>query len=386
MAVQCTQCHNHPFNENRQNQFWELSAFYRQTRVERQMNGERRYVGRVYDQDFAGEGRRRHWQAADEIVWEQVDGELVDQGAAGRAAAPIYYELRNGKVKQAFPVFVNGTSLDMLYANRGSSFGNSGYLEHVNRRAELARLVVESSELDQALVNRMWSHFLGYGFTKPIDDMGPHNPPSHPELLEELANAFRASSRDSVQLVRWIVLSEPYRLSSRMTRANESDDPALGGRPMFSHFYVRQMQAEQLYESLLVATGADQAVADDKQQATRQRWLNQFNTAFGTDENDEATTFNGSIPQALMMMNGDLIKKATASKWGSLLARVAGDGSLSNPDKIRTLYLAALARRPSREELAISNQLLAARDGNVPAALEDIWWALLNSNEFILIH
>jgi hypothetical protein len=250
----------------------------------------------------------------------------------------------------------------------------------------LAKLVVESREFDQALVNRLWGRFLGYGFTKPVDDIGPHNTPSHPELLDELGQAFRAANFDMKQLARWIVLSEPYSLSSRIHRRNEADDPALGARPMFSHFYLRQMEAEQLYESLLVATAADQAVSEDQREQVKQRWLRQFNTAFGTDDNGEATTFNGSIPQALMMMNSPLVQRATGNQPGSMLSQIAADGSLGNPDKINYLYLAALSRGPTRPELALSNDLLVARGGNVGQALQDIWWALLNSNEFILIH
>ena len=389
IAVQCTQCHNHPFNEYRQNQFWELSTFYRQTRVERLPVDEmdnNRFVARVYEQDFAGEGKRRHWRSSDEIVYEQVDGKLVDTGAQQRAAAPVFYELRNGKVKMAYPVFVDGTSLESLYEAEGSEFGNSGYLEHVNRRQELANLVIASEEFEQAVVNRYWAHFFGHGFTKPFDDMGPHNPPSHPELLTSLGKELRNASFDLKLLIRWIVLSEPYELSSRVTRANEKDDPTIGARPMFTHFYLRQMEAEQLYDSLLVATGADGALSEEERETTRQRWLDQFNTAFGNDENTEATSFNGSIPQALMLMNGPLTRKATSAEKGSFLTEVAENTQLSKADKIRTLYLAALSRQPSRDEIGISNQLLAARDGDVSAALQDIWWAILNSNEFILIH
>ena len=69
-----------------------------------------------------------------------------------------------------------------------------------------------------------------------------------------------------------------------------------------------------------------------------------------------------------------------------MLARVAEDPQMTNADRFRYLYLAALARRPTRPESALANELLAARGGDVPAALEDVWWALLNSNEFILIH
>jgi hypothetical protein len=187
--------------------------------------------------------------------------------------------------------------------------------------------------------------------------------------------------------MRWIALSEAYSLSSRTTTKNESDDPTLGARPMFSHFYLRQMEAEQLYESLLVATAADQTVqSDERRDEVRERWLRQFNNAFGTDDGGESTSFNGTIPQALALMNGPLVKRATGNQRGSMLAWVAEHPKMNNAEKIRYLYLAALSRRPTKPEIALSNELLAARDGNVGAALQDIWWALLNSNEFILVH
>ena len=84
-------------------------------------------------------------------------------------------------------------------------------------------------------------------------------------------------------------------------------------------------------------------------------------------------------------MNGELVRRATGNDAGSMLARVARNPKFDNADRIRYLYLAALSRVPTREELAISNELLAARGGDVDAALQDIWWALLNTNEFILV-
>ncbi len=128
------------------------------------------------------------------------------------------------------------------------------------------------------------------------------------------------------------------------------------------------------------------------QEQAKRRWLQQFNIAFGTDEGDDTTTFNGSIPQALMMFNGDLIKEAIRLDNDGFLARtVQGDKPAAK--KIESLYLAALARKPTKEELKLANQLLAARQQTwepgvdpTAAALQDIWWAILNSNEFIMNH
>ncbi len=358
LQVQCTQCHNHPFNKGKQNQFWELNAFFRQTRALRRFNGGQDVAWiELTDQDFAGEG-------------------------GNPEEAELYYELRNGLMKVAYPVFVDGTEISKsgylpAKLDDGTPYG-------VNRRKELADLIKASPYFPKAIANRIWGQFLGYGFTKPVDDLGDHNPPSHPELLDGLAERFREQSFDLKELMRWITLSRAYALSSRATSGNSRDDPSLGEKPKFSHFYLRQMQAEQLYESLLTATQADKARGEDAAKI-KDQWLSQFVIAFGTDEGDDATTFNGSIPQVLMMFNGDLIKKATSTGKGGFLDVIA-TSSLKNDAKINSLYMAALARKPSAKEVAVANQMLVARRGDSVGALQDIWWAVLNSNEFIINH
>jgi hypothetical protein len=354
LQVQCTQCHNHPFNDWKQDQFWGMNAFFRQTKALRTFQGREVVSVRLENEDFAGEG----------------GGDPRD--------AEIYYELRNGEMRVAYPTFVDGTKINP-----------SGYADEVNRRLELAKLVTQSEFLGKSIVNRMWAHFLGYGFTKPIDDLGPHNNPSHPELLEYLGKQFSGHDHDLRRLTRWIVMSEPYALSSRFggkTAKNKNDDPSLGTAPLFSHFYVRQMQAEQLYESLLVATEAQKTKGSyEEQEKTKRDWLRQFTLTFGTDEGDDATTFNGTIPQALMMFNGELIKKATSAEKGTFLYEMA-TGRMKPGDRINHLYEAALARKPTSNEMALANKLLVARKGDPTAAMQDVWWALLNTNEFILIH
>ncbi len=359
LQVQCTQCHNHPFNKGKQNQFWEMNAFFRQTAALRRRGG------------------------TEDVQWI----ELVDQDFPGEGGNPeeaeLYYELRNGLMKVAYPVFIDGTEVSQSGYLPGTMADGTPY--GVNRRQELAKLIKTSPLFSLAIVNRIWGHFLGYGFTRPVDDLGDHNPPSHPELLEGLAAAFQEQSLDLKELARWIVLSRPYALSSRTTPRNKADDPSLGERPKFTHFYLRQMSAEQLYESLLTATEADETRVGEDAAKRKDRWLGQFVIAFGTDEGDDATTFNGSIPQVLMMFNGDLVKEATSTGKGGFLDRIA-TSSLSPTQKIETLYLAALARKPSTNELKTANALLAARKGDVVGALQDVWWAVLNSNEFIINH
>lgn len=349
MQVQCTQCHNHPFNQWKQQKFWEFNAFFRQTRALR------RFVKGTNDVDFV---------------------EMIDQDFAGESGKPqeaeIYYEERNGITKVAYPVFIDGTAID-----------KSGYVTEVNRRQHLGKMILQSEFLAKMMVNRTWSQFLGYGFTKPIDDLGPHNAISHPELLDGLAEEFKKTSYNIRELMRWIVLSKPYQLSSVITSDNEADDPSMGEMPQFSHFYLRQMSAEQLYQSL-VTVGGDAKGSLEQQQAQRDRWLGQFVVAFGTDEGDEATTFNGSIPQALMMFNGDLVKRATDDGPGTQLANLA-NANLKYQDKVSNLFILGVSRRARPDELKIATALLQARQGKTNDALQDLWWAILNSNEFILV-
>jgi hypothetical protein len=351
LQVQCTQCHNHPFNQWKQQKFWEFNAFFRQSRALR------RYVSGTRDIDHA------------ELVNEDFPGE-----GSHPEEAEIYFQDRKQKTSVAYPVFVDGTEI-----------GKSGYLAQINRRDELAKLMIQSEYLDKAIVNRMWAYFLGYGFTKPIDDLGPHNPVSHPELLERLAKDFREKSYDIKQLIVWITLSEPYQLSSRSTKDNQGDDPTLGDPPKFSRFYTRQMSAEQLYQSLAVATQAGRRGNLEEQQRRRDEWMRQFVVAFGTDEGDETTTFNGSIPQSLMLFNGELIRDAISLEPGSWLNQLTQNKS-SPQERIQYLFIAGLGRRARPDELTIATQLLDARKQNVGGMLQDLWWSILNSNEFIFIH
>ena len=350
LQVQCTQCHNHPFNKWQQDQFWEYNSFFRQVRKidHRKVDPN---TGRMVD-DFS------------EVVWQEFTG-------------PVYYEKRSGMMQVAFPRF-QGHEVDPGVG--------------VDRRVEFGKLLTESEDgappqIAQAMVNRTWSHFFGYGFTRPVDDMGPHNPSSHPELLERLSREFVEAKYDVKQLIRWIVSSEAYALGSQFGDKNKIDDPAAGEIPLFSHLYLKSMQAEQMYDSLIVASNAHKSGQGGwgAQEEQRRRWMQQFVVAFENDENDESTTFNGTIPQALMMMNSELMDKACSVNRGSFLFE-----SMSAPgneaQKIQDLYMAALTRQPTRSELGKVQKMLNSYGPQKLNGYQDLFWALLNSNEFVFNH
>jgi hypothetical protein len=346
IQVQCTQCHDHPFNKWEQDQFWQFNSFFRQLDKE----PETAYNPKT--------GRN-----------EEVHMNLVRKEFTG----PVFFERRNGEMRVAYPQFFEEQIED------GSN---------VNRREQLAKLMTQGDQpwIAKAMVNRTWSQLMGYGFTQPVDDMGPHKAASHPELLDRLAEEFVKNRYDVKQLVKWIANSDAYNLTSQFGRNNQIDDPAAGEVPLFSHMYVKTMSPEQLYESLIIATEAHKAGRSSWEDAEKKKseWMQQFVVAFDTDEADESTTFNGTIPQALMMMNSELVKNAISTDKGTYLGTVLADKA-NDMAKINQLYESVLGRKPSRNELSKFSGIVRGYTNKL-WAYQDMFWALLNSNEFIFNH
>jgi hypothetical protein len=345
--IGCTQCHDHPFNDWKQDAFWSFNSFFQQTRV-----------ARVDRSDCTGKMKSQ----ASALETKPVSG-------------PAHFENRRGLALIAYPKF-EGTAI-----NEDAE---------TNRRNELAKLMTKGDkpQVAEAFVNRMWNHFFGCGFTRPVDDMGPHNPPSHPELLDHIAREFVASGYDCKQLIRWICLSDAYQRTSRFGKSNEQDNPETGAQPLFSRVYVKGMTAEQLYDSLLLATGADNTpLATGDHDRRRHEWLQQFVHAFQTDENDESITFESSITQALLMMNSDLTQHALSMDRGTFLEKLTTSRD-PEAEKIKRLCLATLTRYPTAKEQQALRRLVHEGTGSRtnPAGWQDALWAYLNSSEFVLVH
>lgn len=345
MQIQCTQCHDHPYNDWKQDQFWQFNSFFRQARKidHRKANS----GGQVMD-DYS------------EIVRRDFSG-------------PVYFEKRNGLMKVAYPTYF------------GQEVEPDG---SVDRRKELARLMTDGERpmIALAFVNRLWAHFFGFGFTNPIDDISPHIPVTHPELFDRLADEFVKNDYDCKKLIRWIANSEAYNLTSRSTKKNSADNPAIGEAALFTHLYVKPMNAEQLYDSLIVATNAHKSgrAGWDKAESQRRAWLDQFIRTFGTDDGSETTSFDGTIPQALTMMNGELIREAVSIKPGSHLHELL-TGRGNDVQKIQRLYLTVLTRVPTKGEM-VAMQKHYGEYSEPIEFYQDLFWALLNSNEFIFNH
>lgn len=351
--VQCTQCHDHPFAKDRsQDEFWSLNAFFKQA--------ERRPLTVT-----TSDGRSQN-------VWT-----LSDAGSTGMT----FYDTLRGQQKAVLPEFDG-------HAMRAD--------DPRSRRAELVRLLAADSHqlVAQAMVNRTWAQVFGYGFTSPIDDLGPHNPVSHPELLEFLTKSFSESDYDVRRLMRWLALSQPFQLSSLQAEQSFAiDDPQDGGTPLFSRAYQRPMGPEQVYDSIRIAirSAADQPIDSSIGSTHRRQWVEQFVQSYGTDENDEQLVFEGNIAQAMLMMNGkdlqDVIPLTAVEVTKSVHENA--QGALKSLERIA---MATLNREPSeREEKVFRGRYRTLMhslptDVAIRTATEDMLWAYLNSSEFTSVH
>ena len=340
--IQCTQCHDHPSNDWKQADFWGINAFFKGMRAER-----------VTRPAATGMEAYDHTDLSDMPVDSYVR-----------------FDRRDGSVGIAFPRFLDGRKI-----SQGTD---------VNRRAELGKLIADpkNEAMAKAFVNRTWAHFLGRGFVEPVDDFGPHNPPSHPELLDKLAKEFKESGYSVKKLCRWITNSRVYQLSSVKSRPTEKEEG------LFCQMQLKPMTPEQFFDSLVTATRSHRSGSSEGEYKKRDAWLRQFLFTFANDEAEESTSFQGTIPQALMMMNGPLMQEATSGKPGSFLGEVceqAGHSRSPAAFMVDSIYLAALSRHPNNKEVASARQYLDSFPDSLQV-LQDLFWALLNSNEFVLIH
>jgi hypothetical protein len=284
----------------------------------------------------------------------------------------VFYEQRNGLLKRSGAVWLD--------KNKPSLSSSSP------RRRELARFITQDEYFAKSFVNRMWAHYMGRGFTNPVDDFGEHNPISHPDLLNRLAQDFVTSGYDTHRLIHWIVSSKPYQLSSIANASNIKPE----AEPYFARMTLKSMSPEELVDSIFTATHFIQLKHANNPQARRDEmaeWLRDFTVNFGDDEGNEAT-FNGTVVQALLLMNGKKMGEAVNSSRSVKYA-------MESSKPLDVLYLSALSRLPSDKEREVFNAAINPsgiyasvylKDKERNKLYRDVLWALFNSNEFILNH
>lgn len=365
VQIQCTQCHDHPINtEWKQSHFWGVNAFFRQVQ-----------------RDGTPVMRNNNQQNMAAKLG------LKDNTAYNRGGI-VYYEKRVGVIEAVTPKFIDGKTLPTEF--KGS------------RREALANFVIDHEMFPKALINRLWGHFFGRSMTQnaTVDDFGENNQVVHEEMLNKLGQEFKNYKYDIRQLMSWICNSEAYNLSTEANATNNKPEHEV----YFSRMLLKNMTPEQLYESLRVAldqpakpkgkdkdkpvvtpTGATPTNQPNvrRNNQGRQEWLAKLTRNFGDDEGNEVT-FNGTVVQALLMMNGrELQTELTRANNNTVAVAMKKSSTRAIMDE---LCMIALGRTAKSQELKAINDASKSGFGNAQQFWEDVLWALLNTNEFVLNH
>jgi hypothetical protein len=350
VQIGCAQCHNHPLAaEIEQRHYWGLVAA-----LNRSKNVDSK----------SGPG-----------IAEAATGGFVSFANLKKESQPALLALLNGKVvdeKRPAPG-EKEKDLPELYVvppAKEKERPESPAVPKFSRRAALADAVTHDNPmLARALVNRIWALMLGRGLVQPVDQMDSRHRPSHPDLLDWLARDFEASGCNVKRLVRNIALSRVYQLDSRWKGPN----PPLPNA--FARALEKPLTAEQLYRSLLVASGQDLKAVGQDADGLRQSVIARFPDVFVSEH-------NASLQQALFFSNSPLmdglLKKQPGNTTGTLV-------TISDLEaRIDKAFRIVLGRPPEKDELANARAFLAKRDPE--AGVKQFVWALLASAEFQVNH
>jgi hypothetical protein len=332
MRIQCAQCHNHPFDR------WTMDDYY------------------GFANFFSQIGRKRGEDPRETVVFNSGSGD-VKHPVGGRVVPPTF--LGAGQPDLA------GRDRRTVMAEWLTSPGNAYFSRN--------------------LVNIVWAHFFGPGLINDVDDVRVSNPPVNEELLADLARRFVESKYDMKKLVRDICTSRTYQLSTKTNETNASDERN------FSHALLRRVRAEILLDMVSSVTetknkftglplGAHAVQIADGNTSTY------FLTTFGRATRGTVCScevkMDPSLSQALHLLNGDTVQGKIQA--GALVKRLLDSGK--KPEEVLDeIYVRALTRHPTEKEKADLLALIAA-EPDPRQALEDGFWAILNSREFVFNH
>jgi len=345
VRLDCARCHQHPFEKWTQDDYYGIAAYF--ARVGKKYGNEYGPVRGIYGDDV-------------EIL----------VAPAGEVRQP-----RTGKIMAPTPLGAGQPADDAA-----------------DRRRALARWLTDPANalFARNLVNRHWAHFLGRGLVEPVDDVRDTNPPTNSELLDALARDLISHGYDLRHLLRTIMNSRTYQLSSRAVAGNEADTT------YYSHYYARRLRAEPLLDAICAVTGVAErfpgmpagtrAIALPAVMSSDVR--NYFLDVFGRpqrtfDKCECARASQPNLAQVLHLMNGDWLHEKVSAPNGRLAALLKG--GKSDQEIIRVFYRAAFGRQPTIVEQQTAVNLIRLAPTR-KEGLEDVLWTLCNCKEFLFNH
>jgi hypothetical protein len=343
LRIACAQCHHHPFEKWSQDDYWGLAAFFGR-------------VGRK-NQMILGNGNDQIQRL---VVFNKPNGNVTNK----RTNQPAKIQPLDGE-----PMEVGGDEdprqklVDWMAGPKNPFFA-------------------------RAVANRYWAHFFGRGIVDPIDDMRVTNPPSNPELLDALAKELVDHQFSLKHLIKVIVKSRTYQLSSVPNDFNKHDKQA------FARFYPRRMSAEVLFDAVNQVTGAKAAfggLPGDKFAPNRAIMLpdesfpSYFLDVFGRPQRISACecerVSEANLAQALHLLNSQEIQDKLTRPGGR--ADVLAKDTRPDAEKVDELFMWAFARQPSAEHRAKALEHIERNAANKKLAYENLIWALINTKEFV---
>ncbi len=246
----------------------------------------------------------------------------------------------------------------------------------------------ENPYFARTMANRLWGHFFGRGLVHEVDDLRDTNPPSNPELLKFLAEDFKSHKFDVKQMIRQMVTSNVYQLSSQPTPDNEHD------RQNYARFYARRLIAEVMLDAVNQATGfkerfngvgSSARAVDLPHEGFGSYFLDAFDRPQRVSACECERSAAATLAQVLLLSNSDEIENKLASGEGKIAKLFAEKDQKPLKQIVEELYLGAVSRLPSSDELNTSLAYLEQQTDQRQAA-EDLLWTLLNSKEFMFNH
>ncbi len=345
--LDCAQCHNHPYENWSQDQFWGMAAFF-----------------------------SRLFKMGPVVFDHPSNMDLSSKDVGGKL------ELLHPRTKTPVrPALLDGSRANLSPES--------------NPRKELARWMTSHPFFAEAAVNRIWGQFFGRGIVDPVDDFRSTNPATHPDLLAALAQDFREHGYNLRRLMKTIVMSRTYQLSHRLNATNREDVVN------YSHSWSRALDAEVLLDALIEVSGVPEtfSTAVTEGSAVGQApagtravnlqdpdmYFSRFLELYGRPNRGAVPERNvkPNLGQALHMLAGASYVDRLGSK-NSRLARLLESGA-SDEKIFEEFYLAALGRFPATEESQDLLQILSKR-GDREAGLREFIWALISSREFAENH
>lgn len=343
----CANCHHHPFEKWSQDDYWGMASFY----------------GRLARKNIPIPGAPNN--RGDQLLrlWVKQDGAATNK--------------RTSK-----PAAIKALDAPIVQVETGD-----------DPRNHLVDWMIDPKNpfVAKAIVNRYWAHFFGRGIVDPLDDMRVTNPPTNPELLDALAEDFKANGMSLKRLVRTLVNSRTYQLSAIPNEFNKTD------KQNFTRFYPRRLGAEVLLDALSQVTDSPSSFAGmptDTHGPRRALMLpdenhgSYFLEVFGkparTSSCECERTNDANLAQALHLLNSDEVQQKLA-RAGARADKLAQDKTRDDAAKVTELFLWCYGRAPTEQQLKTSLEHIKKLDANHKQAYENLLWALVNTKEFLFV-